>query len=213
MEQTLIVKFRARGYLKYLSHHQSMEMFKRAMVRSQIELCYSGGFNPRPKLSLPLPRAVGISSDEELLRVSIVLGQGEDESDLCKRLSAQLPEGIEIDSLDLADSGLKLQPVSVVYEFCFAEPAGRGIHARVLELQKTLAAKEDIAIERKGTKKTKNVGCYIDAIDIVGSAMQVRCSVTPAGTIRIDEILRLFGIELPDTAIEVKRKSIEWKYN
>jgi radical SAM-linked protein len=213
MEQLLIVKFRVRGYLKYLSHHQSMSMFKRALVRSGIELCYSSGFNPRPKISLPLPRAVGVSSDEELLCISIICGKGENESDLYKRLSPHLPEGIDADSVQLASDGVKLQPASVVYEFCLTEPVGGDIQDSVSGLQKTLAAKEKILLERKGAKKTKNVGGYIEAVDITKSRLQVRCSVTPAGTIRVDEILRLFGIDLSDSVIPVKRKSIGWKYN
>ena len=67
MKKTLVVKFRISGSLSYLSHRETMTMFDRALVRAQVKLKYSEGFNPRPKLSLPLPRSVGIASDAELL--------------------------------------------------------------------------------------------------------------------------------------------------
>ncbi len=213
MEKTLIVKFSVGGNLKYLSHHQSMSMFKRALVRSGIELCYSNGFNPRPKLSLPLPRAVGVGSDEELMCVSIICDENENESDIGKLLSRHLPEGIGADSVELAGGGVKLQPVSVVYEFCPAAATTVDIQELTAGLQKTLAAGKEIVIERKGAKKIKNVGGYIESIDFAADKLHVKCRITPDGTIRVDEILRLFGIDLSTTAIPVKRKSIEWKYN
>lgn len=213
MEKTLIVKFSVGGNLKYLSHHQSMSMFKRALVRSGIELCYSNGFNPRPKLSLPLPRAVGVSSDQELMRVSIICQENENGSDIRKLLSQHLPDGIDADSVELVSGGVKLQPVSVVYEFCLADAAGVDIQELTVDLQRTLADDKEIIIERKGAKKIKNVGGYIESIDIEAGRLHIKCRITPDGTIRVDEILRLFGIDLSTTAVPVKRKSIEWKYN
>ena len=212
MEKTLIVKFSVGGNLKYLSHHQSMSMFRRALVRSGVELCYSNGFNPRPKLSLPLPRAVGVSSDEELMCVSIIRDENKNESDIGKLLSRHLPDGIDADSVELAGGGVKLQPVSVVYEFCLAA-AAVDVQELIGGLQKTLADAKEIVIERKGAKKIKNVGGYIESIDIAAGRLHVKCRITPDGTIRVDEILRLFGIDLSTAAIPVKRKSIEWKYN
>lgn len=212
MEKTLIVKFSVDGNLKYLSHHQSMSMFRRALVRSGVELCYSNGFNPRPKLSLPLPRAVGVNSDEELMCVSIICGENESESDIGKRLLRHLPDGIDADSVELTDGGVKLQPVSVVYEFCLAA-AAVDVQELTGGLQKTLADGKEIVIERKGAKKIKNVGGYIESIDIAAGRLHVKCRITPDGTIRVDEILRLFGIDSSTAAVPVKRKSIEWKYN
>ena len=49
-------------------------MFDRALVRAQIKLKYSEGFNPRPKLSLPLPRSVGVAAEDDLFCVGLVGG-------------------------------------------------------------------------------------------------------------------------------------------
>ena len=63
----LILTFRIEGNLCYLSHHETVSMLQRALIRAGVRLIYSQGFNPRPRLSLPLPRAVGVRSDCEML--------------------------------------------------------------------------------------------------------------------------------------------------
>ena len=63
-------------------------------------MLYSEGFNPRPKLSLPLPRSVGIEVDDDLFCLRTETSIDEQESDLCTlvktRLSEQLPDGFEL---------------------------------------------------------------------------------------------------------------------
>jgi len=108
-----------------------LRVFQRACVRAGIEIQYSQGFNPRPKLSLPLPRPVGVASDDELLclrcstarcpaeildtRCSMLNGR----SDLCDlvkaTLSKQLPEGCELFSVNVAQPGTSFQPCSATY--------------------------------------------------------------------------------------------------
>ncbi|MBW7991664.1 MAG: DUF2344 domain-containing protein, partial [Planctomycetes bacterium] len=56
----LVIKFRIGGPLRFISHAQTLSVFQRACVRAGIEIRYSQGFNPRPRLSLPLPRPVGV---------------------------------------------------------------------------------------------------------------------------------------------------------
>ena len=68
----LVMKFRIGRSLRFLSHAETLSLFQRACVRAGIDLCYSQGFNPRPKLSLPLPRPVGVESDDELLAVRVL---------------------------------------------------------------------------------------------------------------------------------------------
>ena len=63
----LVIKFKIGGNLRFLSHAQTLMVFRRACIRAGIKIQYSQGFNPRPRLSLPLPRPVGVASDDELL--------------------------------------------------------------------------------------------------------------------------------------------------
>jgi len=116
----LAVKFKIGGSLRFLSHAETLRVFQRACARAGIRVCYSEGFNPRPKLSLPLPRPVGVESDDELLclRVEHDPAQAFSEADALRiktELAAQLPEGCELLSVKIARAGISFQPRSATY--------------------------------------------------------------------------------------------------
>ena len=67
----LVAKFQIDGILRFLSHSQTLSMFQRAVIRADINPQYSQGFNPRPRISLPLPRPLGIESDDEVMVMPI----------------------------------------------------------------------------------------------------------------------------------------------
>ncbi|MHC4594604.1 MAG: TIGR03936 family radical SAM-associated protein, partial [Planctomycetota bacterium] len=103
----VLVKFKIRGNMRFLSHAEVLKVFQRACVRTGIKMQYSQGFNPRPRLSLPLPRSVGVETDNDLLCLRIDRGTSAQAhksiSDLCTsmktKLSEQLPENFELVSV------------------------------------------------------------------------------------------------------------------
>jgi radical SAM-linked protein len=88
------LKFSKTGYLKFLSHLDMMEVFRRAFRRSEIALVYSKGFNPSPKMAIANPLPVGIESVAEYLQCETE--EDLEASELMERLNAMLPEGIRI---------------------------------------------------------------------------------------------------------------------
>jgi radical SAM-linked protein len=80
--------------LRFASHHDMMRVMERAAVRGQLPLRYSQGFNPRPLMSLPCPRNVGLASDDDLL--VLTLDEPIDSDELRRRLGDQLPTGAGI---------------------------------------------------------------------------------------------------------------------
>ena len=64
-------RYKIHGNARFLSHQETMRVIARAIIRSGIALIYSQGYNPHPKLSLPLPRNVGLASDDELFCAGI----------------------------------------------------------------------------------------------------------------------------------------------
>jgi len=53
------------GDLRFLSHHDEIRVLMRSLVRAAWPLSYSEGFNPQPRMSLPLPRRVGTASHSQ----------------------------------------------------------------------------------------------------------------------------------------------------
>ena len=90
----LRLRFRKTGRAVYISHLDLMQTLQRGFSRAGYELKYSEGFNPHPQISVALPMSLGVESQCELL--DFRLKSDTDPAALPERLSAALPEGIEI---------------------------------------------------------------------------------------------------------------------
>ncbi len=132
----LLVRFRVGGLVRYLSHAEMMRVFQRACVRAKIPVAFSEGFNPHQKMSLVLPRSVGIESDDEILCLGIRENAANDGELLKAGLKAELPEGIEIVSAEIRTSKEAPVPQSVKYQFRLREDKNP-----VQEIEKVLASR------------------------------------------------------------------------
>ncbi|HEX79480.1 MAG TPA: DUF2344 domain-containing protein [Dehalococcoidia bacterium] len=65
----LRVKFGRGDSVKFISHLDIIKLWHRALRRAGIDLAYSEGFNPHPRISLAAPLALGITSDVELMDI------------------------------------------------------------------------------------------------------------------------------------------------
>ena len=92
--QRLRIKFSRGEEIKFISHLDIMRLWERALHRARVELAYSEGFNPRPRLSLAVPLAVGVTSEAELM--DIFLGGTVSPHWFTAAVSQQLPPGVEI---------------------------------------------------------------------------------------------------------------------
>ena len=221
----LVIKFKLRGALRFLSHAEMLRVFQRACVRAGISVHYSQGFNPRPKISLPLPRPVGVESDDELLclRVSAdpdELGVTNHESRINAELSAQLPEGCELISVNTAQTGRSFQPCSATYVFAvLSEYLNEGLTAKI----ESLLASDSLIVQRQIEKKNsrfktqnsklKNVDVrkFLKSIILDDRVIIVECNISSAGSIRIEEILKLLELDEGKLASPIKRTNVQWQ--
>jgi len=216
----LIIKFSLGGTLRFLSHAEMLRVFQRACVRAGFNIQYSQGFNPRPKMSLPLPRPVGVESDEELLclRICKELRVRQSDADkLCHfvrdKLSAQLPEGCVLSSISIAQTGTSFQPCSATYVLAVRpEYLNEDLTARI----ELLLASESLSVRRQTGKKNakpKNVDVrdFLKSIKADDRSIIVECNISPAGSIRIDEILGLLELDTGKLALPIRRINVQWK--
>ncbi len=90
---------------RYLSHLELVRVFIRAFNRSGINLVYSKGFHPMPKLSFAYALPVGTESMEET--VDIEFTNDKSPSRLMEELNCQLPKGIAVTSVKELPPGQK----------------------------------------------------------------------------------------------------------
>jgi len=90
----LRIRFKRGPEIRFISHLDIIRLWHRALRRAGIELAYSEGFNPHPRISLAVPLALGVTSEAELMDVWLVKFISPHSFISC--ISQQLPPGMEI---------------------------------------------------------------------------------------------------------------------
>lgn len=216
----LAIKFRIGGNLRFLSHVETLKVFQRACVRADIQIQHSQGFNPHPKMSLPLPRPVGVESDDELLCLSCSQNEPQAtnyESRIMDMLSEQLPEGIELLSVSIAEPNISFQPNSATYIIAVLPEYLNGtIKARIERLlaNKSLLVTRTCGHNYRGTPDTVkeiDVRPFLKSIKLDNNSIIVQYEISPTGSIRADEILELLELETGMLAAPIKRTNVQWQ--
>ncbi len=211
-----MIEFKVRGNLRFLSHAETLRVFQRACVRAGVKVLYSEGFNPRPKLSLPLPRTVGIEVDDDLLCFRIE-GAGAQENDLCTstktRLSEQLPDGLELLSARFAKTSTPIQPCQAAYLLAVQkEYLDENLKNRI----KHLLESENLNLRRQmgpENARFKNVDVrpFLKSIELEDTGLSVECKISSAGSIRLDEILGLLELDYGMLSAPIRRTRVQWQ--
>ena len=221
----VLIKFKVRGNLRFLSHAETVKVFQRACVRAGIETAYSQGFNPRPKLSLPLPRSVGVESDDDLLCLRVPCAPNElretnHESRIKARLSGQLPEGCQLLTVDVAKAKASFEASGATYVLAVRQEY---LNEKLKTTIKRLLASENLNLQRRIHKKNskfkiqnskfKNVDVrpFLKSIEFDDRDIVVECKISSAGSIRVEEILKLLELDVEKLTAPIRRTSIKWQ--
>ena len=117
--------FEKTGNAVWISHLDLMRLFQRAFKRAGLPLTHSGGFTPRPQVSIALPLSVGVESQCELLDFDLD-GQMPDLDEIRDRLNRALVPGVTV--LNVYNDGRKIRDLAllecqVVLEYDSGAPA------------------------------------------------------------------------------------------
>ena len=236
----MVIRFKIGGSLRFLSHAETLRLFERACVRAGLNLQYSQGFNPHPRFSLPLPRPVGVESDDELLTIRVYrdasrvmsdakgypnLQDGEYQDNVIRdtqyairntikdSLSSQLPQGCELISVSTARAGASFGPCSATYIFAVKrEFLDSTLESRIEDL----LSSDNLVVRRMTDKKKskfKNIDVrgFIKTIELDKAEVNVRCIITPAGSIRVREVLELMELDMERLASPIRRTCVQWR--
>jgi len=220
----VLVKFRIRGSLRFLSHAETLRVFQRACVRAGIEIQYTEGFNPRPKLSLPLPRTVGVESEDDLVQLKVRTRQRTENQSVAstlpldcdqlrQKLSDQLPQGCQLLAVSLPKDKASFRPTSATYVLPVRK---EHINEKLKAAIERLLASESLSLQRwMDEKKSKivDVRGFLKSIRIDEGAVIVECKVSSAGSIRVDEILKLLELDAEKLAAPIRRTAVGWQSN
>lgn len=209
LRNRVAIRFTVTGDLRFISHHDTVRVFARAIARAGLPIRYSEGFNPRPRMSVALPRAVGVASADELLVLELV--SPVDDVEVAARLSAEVPKGISIVSANPVPDGDRRLPTAARYRVDTAE-ADRALideHARLF------MASESVEIERwaHGESRSKRVDIrpYVEAIDVTEDEVIWSQLITTTGTVRPNEMLSALGLGVGEYLHRIQRLSVTYQ--
>ncbi len=188
------VRFTKTGKMRFLSHHDLMRMFDRALRRSGLPLRMTEGYNPHPIVAFPTALGLGIESLDEVLEFE--LSSWTAPRQIEKAFGEQLPEGVSLRSCEVFDRKERSHIAYVEFE---VEVPGQG--AGLPERITAFLALKACPVERVSDKgsKTVEIRQYVMAADAEGDRVFLRVRITDQGTAKPEEILRSFGLRIDGT--------------
>ncbi|MBE6025643.1 MAG: DUF2344 domain-containing protein [Clostridiales bacterium] len=149
-----VARFEKGGYTKYISHLDLLRVFKRAFKVMGLDIRYSNGYNPHPKMSFAQPLSLGYSSLCEYLEFETLTPH--DPESLREDLAKNLPRDLAITELFQFDSEVKtLAAESDACEYRIFVPF-EGTEEEFRDLFASYMAQDRITALKK-MKKTKTL--------------------------------------------------------
>lgn len=209
MRNRLAIKYAVQGDLRFISHQDTLRLFIRALARARVPVRHSQGFNPRPRVSIVLPRPVGVASICELLVLELTAD--EEPIEVLSRLAAKMPDGIELlEAQRLAEQDRRL-PNEVQYALQLEPQACRDAAAAASEFM----ARQSVVVERvnptRPMPKKVDIRQFLVSIGVEDGVLLWTQAMTPEGTARVGEVLDCLGLSSGDMLHRVLRKTISYR--
>lgn len=208
MRNCLAIHFAIEGDLRFISHHDSLRLFQRALARAGVPVKYSEGFNPRPRMRISLPRPVGVASFAELLVLELT--SDDDPASLVARLSAQIPEGMRFLSAEKLADRERCLPSEVQYDL----ELGAQVRESVVKAVLAFLSSERVLSERRAgrntTAKTIDIRPFVTDMRVEKSVLCWTQTISPEGTARVSEVLDSLGLPSRDHLHRVVRRKVTY---
>ena len=155
------VKFKKYGSLMYISHLDTAKTMQRIMLRAGIDIWYSEGFNPQPRIVFAVPLPVGVESECEFLDIKI--NSFMECEEIKERLARNFPDEMKVIDVYVPESKLK-NIVFIDYEMEISSPEIKEDTADKI----TMLLSGDVYVTKKskGTEKEINIKEYIKSFKV-----------------------------------------------
>lgn len=220
MSKLIRVKYKKEDEMIFISHLDLQRLLQRAFRRAKINLSYSEGFNPHPKMSYGNALALGVESQGEYVDIEIEDDIEVDE--FLERINNQLPEGIKfIKGQGIDPKTPSLSSVIVYGEYIFNidldTPLSKEfVKSRVLNFVKS----EEIIVtktNKKGRKVEVDIRPLIKNFDLVSlddkkvtfeSTIATGSKANLNINILIPQILNMLDLEIDPREVSVLRRDL-----
>ena len=215
MSQKWAIELSVQGDLRFLSHHDMMRAMERLVRRAKLPLKYSQGFNPRPALSLAMPRPVGVASRSDLL--VLALEQDLQAGPLLESFNRTSPSGLRATkAFRFEKAGPR--PKSARYELPLAPERLSAVRARLDELaaqaawplERSTAGKDRAGRDVPSTQTQIDLRQLIRDLRLEGACLRI--TLAPRGDVwaRPAEVLALLGLDARVDLAQLVRAEVDY---
>ena len=186
----ILCKFTKLGYLKFISHLDLVDLFQRTLFQNKVDVKFSEGFNPHPRMSIAYPLPLGIESNSEYME--IYLNSKIDLKDFLIKMNERLPQGIKIVEAKYDDDeSISNKVKSVVYAFKLLNTFYE--KNKDIDLAKELNkinAMDNVEIERKRKKGKRrifvkeNAKDYLNRLELKDEAIYAYIKMSEQGSLK-----------------------------
>jgi len=204
--QRIRVTYGRRGPIKHISHLDMIRMWQRAFRRAGLPIAQSEGHTPRPRFSLASPLAVGVTAEAELM--DVYLRRRVSPFYFLKKLTPQLPEGIEIrEANDAPMDWPSLQSQVQKAEYLVTVEAGPGsgdIEAAIHRLLDQTAIpwehRRDKEVRRYDLRAQVH-GMWLEEERADGLVLGMLLKADPSGSGRPEQVVAALGLPASPKAV------------
>jgi len=191
--------------MRFLSHHDLMRFFERAIRRAGLPVKMSQGFNPRPRFSIAAALGVGVAAQQEIL--DIEFDQPVDPEVVRRRLAEASVPGIRIVSAE-RPVGRPAKVIAARYEVHL--PPQISIPPDAVA---SLLARDEVPVERSiKDKQTRriNIRPFILDIQQSGQTIRMRLAISDSGAARPEEVVAALAAgEIDRNSLRIVRTALE----
>jgi radical SAM family uncharacterized protein/radical SAM-linked protein len=191
--QRLRLRFGRRGVVRFLSHLEQIEMFRRIVRRAGLPVTYTAGFSPQPRMAFGPAISVGYESASEYVEVE--LSRTVEAAAAQAQIARELPPGFTLESV-------KKVPVFFPSLDSLLNVASYEIGAPVTEEQiRQFLARPEIIIEKKKENRVERIDArpLIRELKATPSGCFLQLRFGPKKTIKPEKILQeLLGMSEQD---------------
>lgn len=211
----ILCKFTKLGYLKFISHLDLVDLFQRTLFQNKVDVKFSEGFNPHPRMSIAYPLPLGIESNSEYME--IYLNSKIDLKDFLIKMNERLPAGIKIvEAMYDDDESISNKVKSVVYAFKLLNTFfDKNKNIDIAKELEKINSMDIVEIERKRKKGKRrifvkeNAKEYLKRLELKDDAIYAYIKMSENGSLKpalIFDILNNYtNINMDELDIDLER--------
>jgi radical SAM family uncharacterized protein/radical SAM-linked protein len=197
----LTLTYRKEGPARFLGHLEMVHVFIRALRRAKIDVKYSEGFHPMPRVSFEDPLPIGMESQQE--RLYLTVPEGLVLQDIGRRLNRQLPPGLAVTA---CEEGLARPTAANPEDVCYRIRLTDGVFdQRKLQAYVALSEFNLVRRSRKGRITTIDLKKAVPVLSLQSPRiLEMTTRPEPGKMVRPFEVAAAV-FELPESVLKQAR--------